>query len=342
MSKQTLQSIVADLMQEGKGILAADASATTMNKRLAAVGVEQDEESRRRYRQLLFTTPGFFEGISGVILYDGTIRQSHDNGTPFVELLTKKGVVPGIKVDQGKVDLYRFPGEQVTEGLDGLHGRLVEYYRMGARFAKWRAVIPIGEGLPNEEVIDANAHYLARYAGICQEVGVVPMVEPEVLITGDHTIERCADVMRSTLGILFHELEKFRIDLSGVILKTSMVLSGKERAFDDPETVADHTVEVLRQMVPQEVGGVVFLSGGQSPEQATANLNAIVRRGPHPWPLTFSYSRAVQEPVLDAWEGLDANATEAQRIFAHRIDMNARAQRGEYDPSLEERDASSH
>ncbi len=336
--KHTLQSIAAQMMADGKGILAADASATTMNKRLAAVGVEQDEESRRRYRQLLFTTPGFEDGISGVILYDGTIRQTHDNGTPFAKLLEKKGVVPGIKVDDGKVDLYRFPGEQVTEGLDGLKGRLQEYYKMGARFAKWRAVIPIGEGLPNEEVIDANAHYLARYAGICQDVGIVPMVEPEVLIDGDHTIERCADVMRATLGIVFHELVKFRIELSGTILKSSMVLSGKERAYDDPETVADHTVEVLRAMVPEDIGGVVFLSGGQAPEQATANLNAIMKRGPHPWPITFSYSRAVQEPVLAAWQGLDANAKEAQQKFKHRIDMNVLARKGEYDPALEEAD----
>ncbi len=335
MKKQSLQSIAKVMMQDGKGILAADASATTMNKRLAAVGVEQDEEWRRKYRQLLFTTPGFSEGISGVILYDGTIRQSADDGTPFAKLLEQHGVVPGIKVDKGKVDLPNFPGEQVTEGLDGLKERLEEYYEMGARFAKWRAVIPIGEGLPNEAAIEANAHALARYAGICQEVGIVPMVEPEVLIDGDHTIGRCDAVMRATLGTVFYELERYRIDLTGTILKTSMVLSGKERGMDAPEAVADHTVGVLRDMVPQELAGVVFLSGGQFPEQASANLNAIMRRGPHPWLMTFSYSRALQEPVLSAWEGVDANIEEAQRVFKHRIDMNVAARAAQYDSSME-------
>lgn len=323
-------------MQEGKGILAADASAATMNKRLAAVGVEQDEESRRQYRQLLFTTPGFEDGISGVILYDGTIRQSADDGTPFVQLLEQKGVVPGIKVDKGKVDLPNFPGEQVTEGLDGLKERMEEYYEMGARFAKWRAVIPIGEGLPNEEAIDANAHALARYAGICQEVGIVPMIEPEVLLNGDHAIERCDEVLRATLGAVFFELERYRIDLTGTILKTSMVLSGRERAMDAPELVADHTIGVLHDMVPSEIAGTVFLSGGQYPEQATANLNAIMQRGPHPWPMTFSYSRALQEPVLSAWEGVDAHIPEAQRVFAHRIHMNVAACKGIYTPEMEE------
>lgn len=336
MKKQSLQSIAKAMMQDGKGILAADASASTMNKRLAAVGVEQDEESRRQYRQLLFTTPGFSKGISGVILYDGTIRQKADDGTPFAKLLEGYGVVPGIKVDKGKVDMPNFPGEQVTEGLDGLKERMEEYYALGARFAKWRAVIPIGDGLPNEEAIDANAHALARYAGICQEVGIVPMIEPEVLLEGDHTIERCDAVLRATLGTVFFELERYRIDLTGAILKTSMVLSGRERAMDTPEAVAEHTVSVLHDMVPRELAGVVFLSGGQYPEQATANLNAIMQRGPHPWPMTFSYSRALQEPVLSAWEGVDANIPEAQRIFAHRIRMNVAARTGTYTPANEQ------
>ena len=336
MQYKTLQEIARALMNEGRGILAADASVTTMNKRLAAVGVEQDEESRRRYRQLLFTAPGFEKGISGVILYEGTLYQAHDDGTPFPELLKEKKVLPGIKVDKGKVDLEGFPGEKVTEGLDGLHARLEEYAARGTRFAKWRAVVPIGEGLPHEEALDANAHYLARYAAICQSKGLVPMVEPEVLMEGDHTIARCADVLRGTLGIVFHELEKFRVDLSGVILKTSMALSGKARKRDNPDEVADYTTGVLRDMVPEEVAGVVFLSGGQSPLQATENLNAIARRGPHPWPVTFSYSRALQEPVLAAWGGLDANREIAQKIFIHRIAMNVAAVKGEYEPRMEE------
>jgi len=335
MAKETLQAIAKAMMAPGKGVLAADASASTMNKRLKKIGVEQDEESRRRYRQLLFSTPGLEKGISGVILYDGTIHQSNDAGVPFAEVLKKKGIVPGIKVDKGKVAMPKFPGESITEGLDGLSDRMAAYYMMGARFAKWRAVVPIDDDLPTVEGIEANAHALARYAGICQDNGIVPMVEPEVLIDGDHSIERCNDVMRATLGSVFHELEKFRIDLSGTILKTSMVLSGKDRALDDPELVADHTVGVLHDIVPHELAGVVFLSGGQSPEQATANLNSIMKRGPHPWPMTFSYSRALQEPVMNAWRGEDKNAEESQKIFKHRIDMNVAARAGTWQSDME-------
>ena len=333
---ESLQSIAQGMMQPSKGVLAADASKTTMNKRLAAIGVEQDEESRRRYRQLLFTTPGFEEGISAVILYDGTIRQNHDDGTPFVELLRQKGVIPGIKVDKGLVPLHGFEGENVTQGLDDLDMRLKEYYEMGARFAKWRAVIPVHDGTPGCEAIMANAHYLTRYASMCQANGIVPMVEPEVLITGNHTIEQCQDVMRATMSVLFDELELYKVDLTGTILKTSMVLTGKDVGeLDDPSVVAEKTVAVLKETVPEQLAGVVYLSGGQEVLQATENLQAITELGPHPWPMTFSYSRALQQPVLEAWKGDDANIEEAQNMFAHRIKMNVAAREGTYSKDME-------
>lgn len=337
MFANSIQKIAQDMMAPHKGLLAADASVGTMNKRLEAIGVEQDEEQRRRYRQLLFTTEGIEKYISGVILYDGTIRQQTDDGTPMSHLLERRGIIPGIKVDEGKIDMPYFPGEKFTQGLDGLGGRLKEYYEMGARFAKWRAVIPIGEDHPAAEAITANATSLALYAALCQENAMVPIVEPEVLLHGDHSIDRCDEVVRETMRIVFGELARYRVDPTGTILKTSMVLSGKDapqRAA--PEQVAHKTLDALLATVPRNIPGVVFLSGGQAPEEATSNLNAIAKISTDaPWPLTFSYSRALQEPVLTAWRGLDEHIEEAQRIFLHRCKMNAHARDGTYSPELE-------
>jgi fructose-bisphosphate aldolase, class I len=336
VNTEGLKNIVQRIMTPGKGILAADASTSTLNKRLAAVSASGDEETRRRYRELLFTTPKIEEGISGVILYDETIRQASSAGIPFAQVLSDKGIVPGIKVDLGKVSMPLFPGEQITEGLDGLTERIVEYKEMGAQFAKWRAVIHISDGLPTDEAIDANMHALVRYAGICQASGVVPIVEPEVLMDGHHTVEVHEDAIRRVYSSLFKELKKYRIELSGLILKTAMVLSGKEcvkRA--DAHTVAEYTARTLQDFVPKEIGGVVFLSGGQRPQEATENLNEIIKEGPYPFPLTFSFARALQEPALKAWGGEDANIDKAQKIFQHRIAMDTVALKGQWSVELE-------
>jgi fructose-bisphosphate aldolase class I len=329
---ETAKAIVAD----HKGILAADESTGTIKKRFDSIGVESTEESRRFYRQLLFTAPGMEDFIGGVILYDETIRQATDDGTPFAELLAAKGVVPGIKVDTGAHDHALHPGEKVTEGLDGLRARLAEYRELGARFAKWRAVITIGDGIPTVACIRANAHALARYAALCQEAGIVPIVEPEVLMDADNTIERCYDVTARTLKWTFHELVVQGVDLRGTLLKPNMVISGKgcpEQASSSQ--IAELTIDCFLVHVPAAVPGVVFLSGGQSEVEATENLNAINQIG-GPWPLSFSYGRALQASALAEWGGNAANAESAQTVFVHRARMNAQAVAGEWSAEMEQ------
>ena len=332
-----LHDIASALVAEGKGVLAADASMRTMNKRLLGIGVEQTEEARRRYRQLLFTTPGIERFLSGVILYDGTMRQSADSGVPFVRLLLDLGIIPGIKVDAGTKEFPNFPHETVTEGLDGLSGRLAEYKDMGAQFAKWRAVIRIGENMPTHTMIDANMRRLAEYAALCQDAGIVSMVEPEVLMDGAHGIRECEEVTTETLITLFDLLLEYKADLHAVILKSNMVLPGKESREDVSERdVAEATGRVLLKAAPKELGGIVFLSGGQTPEKASAHLNEIARLGKKPWETTFSYSRALQEPVMEAWRGDDKNTAEAQSVFFHRIVCNAAAREGKYTKEMED------
>jgi fructose-bisphosphate aldolase, class I len=328
----TARAIVAD----HKGILAADESTGTITKRFDSIGVESTEENRRFYRQLLFTAAGMEDSIGGVILYDETIRQSADDGTPFPEVLSSKGVIPGIKVDTGAHDLAGFPGEKVTEGLDGLRARLEEYRGLGARFAKWRAVITIGEGIPTDTCIAANAHALARYASLCQEAGIVPIVEPEVLMDADNTLEVCWEVTTRTLHETFAALYDFGLDLQGTLLKPNMVIAGKGSA-EQPgsERIAEATIDCFRGVVPAAVPGIVFLSGGQSEVQATENLNAINLLG-GPWALSFSYGRALQQSALQAWGGDAANADAAQTTFVHRARMNALAVAGEWNAELEQ------
>lgn len=336
MNAKTLAPVARALVAETKGILAADESFGTIERRFAAVGLQSSEETRRAYREVLFTTPGIEDFISGVILFDETIRQSSGEGTPFPELLAKRGILPGIKVDRGTVDLAGFSGEKVTEGLDGLRRRLEEYIRLGARFAKWRAVITIGPGLPTRACLEANAHAMARYAAICQEAGVVPIVEPEVLMEGDHTIERCQEVTELTLRLTFTHLAEHRVSLEGLLLKPNMVVPGRKcPVAAGADEVAERTLECLRRTVPPALPGIVFLSGGQSPVQATENLNAMNARGPHPWALSFSYARALQEPVLAAWRGQAANVAKAQRLFYHRARCNSAARSGRYTRELE-------
>jgi fructose-bisphosphate aldolase class I len=324
------------LVAEGKGILAADESTSTIKKRFDSIGLESTEENRRAYRDLLFTTPGVEEYISGVILFDETIRQSALDGTPFPELLASKGVIPGIKVDLGAKPLALAEGETITEGLDGLRGRLEEYYKLGARFAKWRATYSITDDLPSEYCIWTNAHALARYAALCQEAGIVPIVEPEVLMDGTHTIERAYHVTSRVLFALYTEVFDQRLDLPGTLLKPNMVLSGYEasnRAGIDE--VAEWSLRAYTKHVPAAVPGIVFLSGGQSDEDATAHLNAMNARGPHPWKLSFSYGRALQAPALNAWGGKPENVEAGQRAYYHRAKMNSAAQTGTYAPELE-------
>ncbi len=327
-----IQEVAKRLLAQGKGLLAADESIGSMNGRLAALGIEQSESMRRAYRDLLFSTPRIEEYLTGVILVDETLRQSGSEGGLFTHVLESRGIIPGIKVDKGKVPLPNFPGEEITEGLDGLRERLAEYYTLGARFTKWRAVIVIGENLPTYDAVRANAHVLARYAALVQEAHMVPVIEPEVLYDGAHSIERCEEVLRLTFDTCFAELDTHRVALNGVILKTSMALPGKESGHDaSPTEVAVITSRVLKSAVPPSLAGVVFLSGGQTPKQATENLNAIAQAGPYPWPVTFSYSRAVQEPALHDWGGNEKNKRYAQEAFAHRLAMNALAQQGHYD-----------
>jgi fructose-bisphosphate aldolase, class I len=324
------------LVAEGKGILAADESSGTIAKRFAAIGVESTEESRRAYRDLLFTTPGAEQFISGVILFDETIRQRSADGTPFPELLAAQGVIPGIKVDEGAKPLALAEGETVTEGLDGLRERFAEYHSLGARFAKWRATYSIGGGRPSEYCVWVNAHALARYAALAQEAGLVPIVEPEVLMDGSHSIEESARATGRAQQALYTELHDQRVDLLGTILKPNMVLSGYEAsARAGIDEVAERTLEVLYRHVPAAVPGICFLSGGQSDEDATAHLNAIVQRGPHPWELSFSYGRALQAPSQHAWLGREENVEAAQRAYYHRAAMNGVARNGTYSAALE-------
>ena len=332
---QDLAATAKALVAPGKGILAADESDGTIKKRFESIGVESTEETRRFYRDMLFTTDGAADYISGVILYDETIRQTSADGTPFPKLLEKQGIIPGIKVDKGAKPLALAPDETVTEGLDGLRDRLNEYRELGARFTKWRAVITIGEEIPSDYCIWTNAHALARYAALSIESGLVPIVEPEVLMDGDHTIERCYRVTSRTLQAVFTELYDQRVDFEQMLLKPNMVLTGKDRGIDDPDTVADATLKCFYRVVPAAVPGVVFLSGGQSDEQATANLNAMNARGPHPWELSFSYGRALQAPPLKAWGGEPANLAAAQEAYLHRARMNGLARFGKYSPDSE-------
>ncbi|MGZ8631367.1 MAG: class I fructose-bisphosphate aldolase [Actinomycetota bacterium] len=328
------------LVAPAKGILAADESTGTIAKRFDSIGVASTEDARRRYRQLLFTTPGIGEHISGAILFDETIRQSADDGRRFVDVLREAGVVPGIKVDTGAKPLALFPGETVTEGLDGLRERLAEYGELGARFAKWRATIVIGEGLPTDGAIDANAHAMGRYAALCQEAGIVPIVEPEVLMDGDHDLAACEAATGRTLEALYGALADARIDLPGSLLKVNMIVPGKGcPTQDDDLVIAEATVRCLTAHVPADVPGVVFLSGGMSDEQATSRLNEMNRGkttgAASPWQLSFSYGRALQTPSLTAWGGDDANVVTAQAALAHRARMNGLARSGEYAAKLE-------
>jgi fructose-bisphosphate aldolase class I len=336
MNIQELQSTARAMVQDGKGLLAADESSGTIKKRFDGVGVECTEETRRAYRDLLFTTPGIEKFISGVILFDETIRQKGLDGTPFPQLLAKKGILPGIKVDKGPVEIPGFAGEKVTEGLDGLRARLAEYRELGARFAKWRAVITIGAGIPTPACIDLNDHALARYAALCQEAGIVPIVEPEVLMDGDHDIARCEEATTATLESVFAALPAQRVALEGMILKPNMVLSGKSCPKQaGVAEVAEATVRCFRRTVPAAVPGIAFLSGGQSAELASAHLNAMNRLGSLPWPLSFSYSRALQDPVLKAWKGQNTNVAAAQKIFHHRASCNSAARYGKYTREME-------
>ena len=336
MDTDVLRATAGQLVAPGKGILAADESTGTIKKRFDSIGVESTEDNRRSYRDMLFTTPGLGEHISGVILFDETIRQSATDGPPFPELLASLGIVPGIKVDTGAKPLALFPDETVTEGLDGLRERLAEYRELGARFAKWRATIFIGDAIPTDFAILANAHAMARYAALCQEAGIVPIVEPEILMDGDHPIEACEAATATTLSRLYGQLADHRVDLGGSLLKVNMVLTGADAATRaGPVEVAEATLRVLRANVPTDVAGVVFLSGGQSDLDATVHLNEMNRSGPHPWPLSFSYGRALQAPSLKAWCGDPTKKEAGQRALAHRARMNGLAQMGDYSEEAE-------
>ncbi len=337
MSTNDLANIARAMVASGKGILAADESTGTIEKRFKSIGVDNAEENRRAYRDLLFTAKGLSECVSGVILYDETLRQKSADGTPFPALLAKLGILPGIKVDAGAKDMALCPGETVTEGLDGLAKRCAEYVKLGAKFAKWRAVITIGNAtMPSAACISANAHALARYAAICQANGLVPIVEPEVLMDGAHTIERCEEVTEWTLREVFAALADQRVVLEHMVLKPSMVISGKECAKQaGVQEVAARTLQTLKRTVPAAVPGIAFLSGGQSDELATAHLDAMNKLGGAPWALTFSYGRALQHAALTAWKGQTANVASAQRALHHRAQMNARAALGQYRAEME-------
>ncbi|MGQ0744337.1 MAG: class I fructose-bisphosphate aldolase [Acidimicrobiales bacterium] len=331
-----LAAIAKAMVAPGKGVLAADESNATCGKRFAALGIDTTEENRRAYRDTLLSTPGIEDHISGVILYDETIRQSSSDGTPFPKMLQDKGMIPGIKVDTGAKDLAGAPGELITEGLDGLRERVAEYYALGARFAKWRAVITIGDGIPSDYCIAANAHALARYAALCQEGGLVPIVEPEVLMDADNDIDTCFDVTVRTQLRVFAELALHRVDLGGMILKPNMVISGKKCATQaSPAEVAARTLQCLYRTVPAAVPGVAFLSGGQSAALATEHLDLMNKAGTHPWALTFSYGRALQNEALNTWLGQADNVAEAQKVFTTRSALTAAAVAGTYSPDME-------
>ncbi len=336
MSLRELEGIAQQLVADNRGILAADESTGTIEKRFKAIGVVATEETRRAYREMLFTTPGMEKFISGVIMYDETIRQKTHTGMPFAEWLTRLGIVPGIKVDKGTKPLAGSSTEKITEGLDGLRERLQEYHGLGARFAKWRAVITIGGDLPTQYCLHANAQALARYAALCQEAGLVPIVEPEVLMDGSHTVERCAEVTAETLKRVFDELAIHRVTLEGMLLKPNMVIAGMQCARQaDVEEVARGTIRILRRQVPAAVPGIVFLSGGQSAEVATAHLNAMNALGSQPWKLSFSYGRALQAPALEIWKGQETNKEAAQKTFFQRSKCNSAACAGVYTARME-------
>jgi fructose-bisphosphate aldolase class I len=331
-----LEETARALVAPGKGILAADESDGTIKKRFDSIGIESTEDSRRAYRDLLFTTDGAADHISGVILYDETIRQSSLDGTPFPKLLESQGIIPGIKVDKGAKELANAPGEKITEGLDGLRERLAEYHELGARFTKWRAVITIGPEIPSEYCVWTNAHALARYAALSEEAGLVPIVEPEVLMDGDHSIETSFDVTSRTLHAVFTELRDQRVHFEQMLLKPNMVLSGYEASQRaGVQEVAETTIRCFRRHVPAAVPGIVFLSGGQTDEDATAHLNAMNAMGPYPWELSFSYGRALQAPALKAWAGETANVQAGQAAYLHRARMNSLARSGSYSPDME-------
>ncbi len=341
MDIQRLESTAKELVVEGKGILAADESFGTIGKRFEAVGIEANEENRRAYREMLFTTPGIGEYLSGVILFDETIHQKASDGRLLPQVLEDQGIIPGIKVDRSTVDLPLSPGEKYTQGLDGLGERLEEYREMGARFTKWRAVITIGDGIPTRACVESNARALALYAAFCQEAGLVPIVEPEVLIDGDHSIEQCDEVTEWTLRTTFDALREHNVHLKGMLLKPNMVISGKNAEYQSSfEEVARYTVENLLRNVPAAVPGIVFLSGGQTDVQASANLNAMNQLYPNlPWELSFSYARALQEGPMRTWGGDPGNTEEAQRIFRHRAKMNSAARSGSYSEDMENEQA---
>ena len=331
-----LHETARELVAPGKGILAADESSGTIEKRFDQIGLESTEGNRRAYRQLLFTTPGLGEHISGVILFDETIRQSADDGTRLTEVLEKASVIPGIKVDTGAKPLALFEGETVTEGLDGLRERLGEYGELGARFAKWRATYFIGEGKPTDFAVLANGHAMARYAALCQEAGIVPIVEPEVLMDGDHDVAACEAATGRALHALYAQMSDHRIDLAGTLLKVNMVVPGKDAAAQvDDATIAQATLRTLKAHVPEEVPGIVFLSGGMTDEEATSRLNEINRMGGGPWAISFSYGRALQSQPLTVWGGDAANIEAAQAALAHRARMNGLARDGEWSAALE-------
>jgi len=330
MDTVRLEQIAKHLVQDGKGVLAADESSNSCKKRFDAVGVECTEESRRQYRQILLTTKGVEKELSGVIFYDETFWQKTDEGQNFRDFLKSKGILPGIKVDLGLIDLPGFPGEKLTQGLDGLPERMAKYAEAGAKFAKWRSVITIGEGIPTDECIGANTFVLSRYARICQEYGIVPMVEPEVLFEGTHTIERCEEVISHVYDILFQTMRAFRVHMPGAILKTSMVLPGKDSGVAlDANDISERTVRALHEHVPHDLGGVVFLSGGQTSRDAYVNLNRIKQRGPHPWGVTFSYSRALQDSVLKAWAKNPKDLDMIEALYQEQLNYAVAATNGE-------------
>ena len=340
MSIDQLEETAQAMVAAGKGIIAIDESNATIKKRFDGVGIDCTEENRRAYREMLLTAPNLADHISGAILYDETIRQSTRDGVPFTKIMLDRGILPGIKVDKGPQPLAGFPGEVVTEGLDGLRDRLSEYARLGATFAKWRAVSNIGDDMPSATGIDANAHALARYAALCQEAGIVPIVEPEVLMDGDHTIERCEEVTSLTLQSVFDALYAHGVYLEGIILKPNMVISGKKCPVQaSRQQVAEATVRVLRQHVPAAVPGIAFLSGGQSEAESTEHLSLMNRLGDLPWQLSFSYGRALQASALDAWHGKPSQFAAGQRTFFKRARLNGLARTGRYEPAMEQEPA---
>ena len=337
MNNDILRSVAKAIVAKQKGVLAADESSPTIKKRFDSIKVESTEENRRRYREILFTTKGIERHIGGVILFDETLRQSTQDGTPFARLLSSRGIVPGIKVDKGAKALALYPGDKIADGLDGLRERLDEYKQMGAKFAKWRAVIEINErDVPTTFGIRANAHVLARYAALCQELDIVPIVEPEVLMDGAHSIERCEVVTSRVLEAVFTELDAHRVLFEGMLLKPNMVIAGMKCAHQESvQQVAEATIRCMARYVPAAVPGIVFLSGGQSAEDATDHLNAMNTMGPHPWQISFSYGRALQAPVLVAWKGQEGNLAAAQKTFLKRCQLNGLARSGKYARAME-------